>query len=304
MARIRFYPRNMASGGCSRLRDELRRRGHNVFKVRGNGAYRPRLGDTVINWGNETVPAFYRTGSSSGIKNIPANVRVAQNKLETFRRLQANNVSIPPFTTDRASAQVWLNEGHEVLVRTLLESSGGRGIEVYSDRRSQIPRAPLYVQYIKKMNEYRVHVFNGQVIDITEKKRRREFDGERDAHIRNLDNGYVFVRDNVQAHESVGPLAIAAVQALGLDFGAVDIIYNRRRNQAYVLEVNTAPGLEGTTVERYADAIESILRTPRPPAPINRPRATTGRMQSGTGPINPDSRPRFNNDRDNDNTEF
>jgi D-alanine-D-alanine ligase-like ATP-grasp enzyme len=35
----------------------------------------------------------------------------------------------------------------------------------------------------------------------------------------------------------------------------VDIIYNRQRNQHYVLEVNTRPGLTGTTLTRYVAAI-------------------------------------------------
>jgi D-alanine-D-alanine ligase-like ATP-grasp enzyme len=45
-----------------------------------------------------------------------------------------------------------------------------------------------------------------------------------------------------------------------LDFGAVDIIYNAKRNECYVLEVNTAPGLEGTTVEKYATKFASELK--------------------------------------------
>ena len=47
----------------------------------------------------------------------------------------------------------------------------------------------------------------------------------------------------------------AAIKALGLDFGAVDIIYNEAEDQHYVLEVNTAPGLEGTTLQKYTEAI-------------------------------------------------
>lgn len=313
MARIRFYPRNMGSGGCSRLRDELRRRGHNVFKVRGNGSYVPRAADTVISWGNST-PKGWR------ILNGPAPIGNAQNKLRTFQALEQAGVSIPPFTTDRNVARTWLENDVEVLARTLLEASGGRGITVVSPDDDTLPQAPLYVQYIKKMNEYRVHVFNGQVIDITEKKRRREFDGQRDTHIRNLDNGYVFIRDDVRPDASVGPLAVSAVHALGLDFGAVDIIWNNRRHQAYVLEVNTAPGLEGTTVERYADAIERLAGPPRQrparPAPVNRPRLTEGARRGGTGAVRtqrpsvrptqppPAPRPRFNNDRNNDNTDF
>ena len=43
--------------------------------------------------------------------------------------------------------------------------------------------------------------------------------------------------------------ATKAVAALGLDFGAVDVIYNEKYGRAYVLEVNTAPGLgEGIAI--------------------------------------------------------
>ena len=52
--------------------------------------------------------------------------------------------------------------------------------------------------------------------------------------------------------------SIAAVQHVGLDFGAVDIIYNQREDSSYVLEINTAPGLMGTTGERYAEAFGNI----------------------------------------------
>jgi glutathione synthase/RimK-type ligase-like ATP-grasp enzyme len=39
--------------------------------------------------------------------------------------------------------------------------------------------------------------------------------------------------------------------ASGLDFGAVDVIWNERQQRAYVLEINSAPGLEGTTIDDY-----------------------------------------------------
>jgi D-alanine-D-alanine ligase-like ATP-grasp enzyme len=44
-----------------------------------------------------------------------------------------------------------------------------------------------------------------------------------------------------------------------LDFGAIDIIYNESRDQAYVLEVNTAPGLTGQTIQSYADAFRHLV---------------------------------------------
>jgi len=118
----------------------------------------------------------------------------------------------------------------------------------------ELPKAPLYVLYKKKRSEYRVHVFNGQVIDVSEKRKRRGIDRD-DGYIRNLANGWVFCRDGIVEPADLRDLAIRAVQALGLNFGACDIIWNERENKCYVLEVNTAPGLEGTTLQRYVDAI-------------------------------------------------
>ena len=46
-----------------------------------------------------------------------------------------------------------------------------------------------------------------------------------------------------------------AIKVLGLDFGAVDIIYNKQEDKWYVLEVNTAPGIYGTTLDKYVNAI-------------------------------------------------
>ena len=52
-----------------------------------------------------------------------------------------------------------------------------------------------------------------------------------------------------------GSLAFAASE---LDFGAVDIIFNERENKAYVLEINSAPGLEGSTIQDYATMLQSL----------------------------------------------
>ena len=65
----------------------------------------------------------------------------------------------------------------------------------------------------------------------------------------------MFCRDDVVRNDTMDLLAISAVDSLGLDFGAVDIIWNESEDQYYVLEVNTAPGVEGTTLQKYTEAI-------------------------------------------------
>jgi D-alanine-D-alanine ligase-like ATP-grasp enzyme len=118
----------------------------------------------------------------------------------------------------------------------------------------------LFTRGIKDGKEYRVHVFKGVVIDIVEKRRRNGVDESvADSSIRNLANGYVYCREDVSLALNGKLAAISAVVALGLDFGAVDLIY--KDDKPYILEVNTAPGLEGTTMTRYVNAITTIGST-------------------------------------------
>jgi glutathione synthase/RimK-type ligase-like ATP-grasp enzyme len=115
----------------------------------------------------------------------------------------------------------------------------------------------LYVEYIKKKEEYRVHVAFGHIIDVQRKGRNRDVpDEDVNWQVRNHGNGFIYMRGGVDIPDCCRSLALAAVESLGLDFGAVDVIWNEHEDRWYVLEVNTAPGLSGTTLEKYADAFD------------------------------------------------
>jgi hypothetical protein len=161
-----------------------------------------------------------------------------------------------PWTVDMAQVRTWLMEGHLVVSRTILTGSGGMGIHVAEGARADVVEAPLYTRYVKKSAEYRVHVFRDSVIRVQEKRRKRGV--PINTAIRNHQNGWVFceVADpQVLPHMLAVPtMAVGATNALGLDFGAVDMIYNRHHGW-YVLEINTAPGLEGSTLTAYANAV-------------------------------------------------
>ena len=186
------------------------------------------------------------------------------NKVQQFNAFTTQNVSCPKYTTD---AQRVRELGRTVFARTLINSTGGKGIiECDTTLDTPIPRAPLYTEYIPKKAEYRVHVFNGQVIDIQQKKKRREFNQDnRDTRIRNLSNGYIYSRDGIVPPDGLSDLAIRAVSAVGYSYGAVDIIFNERRNACYVLEVNSRPGLMNTTLERYSEALINQFNLTRKP---------------------------------------
>lgn len=160
----------------------------------------------------------------------------------------------PDYTTDRYTAMKWLIEGHTVVERHILNGNSGAGIRlVEPGGEEEIEKAPLYVKYIPKKQEYRVHVCGGQAVDIQRKARRHDVDdADINWKIRNHDNGFIFARneDGVVPPDVINQ-AVRAVNSLGLAFGAVDVIFNDKKQEAYVLEVNTAPGLSGATLEGY-----------------------------------------------------
>lgn len=210
----------------------------------------------VINWGASQLLERMRV-TDTRIVNTPKQVKIAGNKLFAFQALQGGpNIRIPEFTTDRTVAQEWVPQSG-VVVRHVLSGHSGNGIEVV--REGELPRAPLYTKLLKKKKEFRVHVMDGEVIDVQEKRKRSDYEGEFDSTVRNYHTGWVYCRGNIEQPDGLAEQAIGAVQALGLDFGAVDILYNQHYNTCTILEVNTAPGLEGTTITNYEQAFRRLL---------------------------------------------
>ena len=253
-----IYAHNPNSCGAAALSAELvaKRIRHIDSK------YTPRDHHVVINWGGSFIlPYILHKGT---IINDVGSVALASDKLAYFRAVEYSNtlagnkvVPIPPWTEDIGVAEGWIGEGKTVVCRTLLNASGGKGI-VLVDKKEDLVDAPLYVQYIPKKEEYRVHIVNGKVIHVQRKARLNTTpDQYVDWRIRNMANGFIFAfKDNKPIPPKVIEAGLNALRPVSLDFGAVDVIWNEKKQEAYVLEVNTAPGLTGTTVTKYAEAFK------------------------------------------------
>lgn len=250
---LSIFPYNPASESAKGLAENL---GIKRIKKQGSN-FRGNPDKVVINWGNSMIdnPEI----SKCQVINKPEAVALAADKLKCFNSLEAFGVRIPSFTTDRNIAWDWLVEGNEIVCRTILNGHSGEGI-VLASTTEQLVDAPLYVRYIPKKQEYRVHVFKGRTVDVQRKARNKDVpDDKVDWKIRNHGNGFVFCRNEHlgDVPRDVTVQAEHAIVALGLDFGAVDVIYNDKYNRAYVLEVNTAPGLTGETLEKYTKLFET-----------------------------------------------
>jgi hypothetical protein len=194
----------------------------------------------------------YRTTPARVRARTPVLFLGGIDKRSQYSAFVSANVSCPAHTDVLANALLFGSK--RICVRHLTNASEGRGLEIVEREGCNI-QAPLYTEYIPKKREFRVHVWADAVIDVQQKRRRVDHAGERDPHIRNTANGYVFCRDGVVEPDDLRGLALAAVRSLGRSYGAVDVIWNEARNKSYVLEVNSRPGMEGTTLEKYADAI-------------------------------------------------
>lgn len=221
-----------------------------------NSKYIHKQSHLVINWGSTTQHPGVCSMPGAILNNHVA-VKYATNKILCLESLSEHGVPHVEFTTDQTVAQAWVDAGHVTYGRSLVSSSGGRGINIYSS--GTVVAAPLFTKYFPTRKEYRVHVFKGTVIDITQKKRRS--DTEVNNQIRNHDNGWVFCHNDIEPIGDTNErIAIDGVQALGLDFGAIDLLIDRN-GRAVICEVNSAPGIEGTTLERYTTAFKSYLES-------------------------------------------
>jgi glutathione synthase/RimK-type ligase-like ATP-grasp enzyme len=215
----------------------------------------------ILNWGCSV--SHPRIDNSHGVFviNKPECVAIACNKLSFARRASYNASNglvaprVPETTESSEKALEWLSEGIVVFARTLLTSHSGRGIVEMESPQDMVP-AKLYSKYVKKTHEYRVHIFGDDVIQVDRKARRLDVqDEDVNWRVRNNDNGFTYCR-NVQCPQDIQDQAIKAIQMCGLDFGAVDVLWNERQQKAYVCEVNTAPGLEGITLDNYLKEIK------------------------------------------------
>lgn len=249
-----IMPYRMGSKSSRALAREL-----NVTRVFPNKRYRGRPNHILINWGyarQPDVPVKYCKEILNPFSSIP----YVSNKLQFFKYdSEARKV---PYTTNIEEAKDFIQHYGVVYCRVVLNGRGGRGI-VIAEHPDQLVDASLYTAKIKG-KEYRVHVFKGNAFHIQQKRKMsseklEELGITHTKGIRNHENGYVFtINDMETPSQDTISQAIQVINDYALDFGAVDIIENKI-GKGYVLEINSAPGLEGTTLDKYTQIFKNYL---------------------------------------------
>lgn len=199
----------------------------------------------IINWGADDVV----TAPRSVVMNKPEGIRTIRNKFKAFVKLRQANVRVPEFWTDRQQADA--ERGNRIILeRHTLTGESGEGI-VVKRREEALGEAPMYVEYVKKTAEFRVHVVGGAAVFCQQKRRDSDSEQTNDQKlIRNHANGWVFCVNDIDPdiEEQLRVTAEQAAAACGVEFAAVDLIVGKVTGEIYVLELNSKPGLSSPSV--------------------------------------------------------
>lgn len=179
------------------------------------------------------------------------------NKIQQYEWFKQQGISALEFTTNIAQAGAWLDDGKTVFGRKYLNSSCGKGIVIAEDGESgyKLVGCPVFTLYKKKKREFRVHVFMDTVVSVVEKRKKTGWTDQRDTKVRNLANGYIFCQQVENEPAGLRELALAAAKVSPSDFRGVDIGYNERNDELFIIEVNSAPGITGTNIHKYVEGI-------------------------------------------------
>lgn len=231
----------------------------NKFKPLTRKAFRKRTQrrfntDVILRWGSTEV--FNNLRGRIELNTLDA-VTNASNKLTMMQKLVGANIP---------TANILFNPYNEQqdVIDNFRDDNGGFFVRGYNDIVRYDDTVLLNDKYISKpvenkRREYRVHVFNGEIIAIYEK-----IPNDENVRLFKSHNCHFELKniDNCRLTQDDKQVCIDAVSSLGLLFGGVDLMRDKNK-KVYVSEVNSAPALNGTNIDRYVTKITEYVQAMR-----------------------------------------
>lgn len=177
-------------------------------------------------------------------------------------------------------------------------------------QQAKIEGAQYIQQYIDIKDEYRLHVVDGKVVYAVKKTQRdnhkeafvahwlehvenyaakkeavldkatvdiilgrmaRKFATGVDMIVRSNTRGWKFSKITLdKLDKGLADEAVKALKAINFDYGAVDCCITTD-NKPYVIECNSGPGLEGSSLDAWVDALKKLVTPPEVKKPVAAP---------------------------------
>jgi glutathione synthase/RimK-type ligase-like ATP-grasp enzyme len=183
--------------------------------------------------------------------NKKENVNNAANKQTMMKLLSENNITIPKLLMSPHGKDLsgHLNNKGMCYIR-------GANHVVRYDNATRPGDLYLTKPVGNGKREYRVHIFNNEVIAVYRKKPNEE--GVKILKSHNCK----FIKVSTETSrcgDNVIDMCKRAVRVMGLDFAGVDVIVDKDGN-FFILEVNSAPGLNSENIKRYGEVFIKKIR--------------------------------------------
>lgn len=211
----------------------------------------------IINWGNSIFhdEKFFRL-------NSPSSVSIASNKTKARRVLQSAGVIVP---------RTWfhgdINIDFPVIARPSHHHAGKHffvlnNLQQLRELQLKVDTTDWYFSAIfNKTHEYRVHCAHGKILMISDKPL---LAGELRANHAVVEDAWRALKWS-EFNPLVCEESLKAIEAVGLDYGAVDTMYNAETNSVAICEINTSPSITTTyTSGKYAAYFDWVIRNKFP----------------------------------------
>lgn len=206
----------------------------------------------IINWGNHIF-----SNDSLFKLNVPSSIALASNKAISRMVLEDSGVAVPRTWFDRFSAVL------PVIARPPYHHAGKKFFLVENvaqmlELKSKENLSDWYFSEIfPKTHEYRVHCAHGKVLMISQKVL---LEGELRANQAVTEQSWPALKWS-EFNPVVCEESLKAIEVLGLDYGAVDIMYNSKDNSVAICEVNTSPSISTNySSGKYAAYFDWVIR--------------------------------------------
>ena len=181
----------------------------------------------------------YRKVTSNSLMNRYEAVKLATNKPIARAVMLLNGVHTPEPIGEHSMPPYVARPAH---------TSRGRHF-MYIERNEDLWKVPCgwhVMDYYPKVKEYRVHVASGKILYISDKMYE---EGNLQANHAVTQNSWRVLKWDEYDPEMCS-MSVKAVKALGLDFGAVDMMVGEISPKYCVCEINTAPTLTTSELGR------------------------------------------------------
>lgn len=225
------------------------------------------------------LPVYFRQQAVPDLENV---IRWGSTRPLTISGRELNTAEAIARSSDKGNARLLLaeqgiavpkkTESQFPLVARTSRHSQGSGFYLchneYDVERAKRLGATYFSQFYPKQNEYRVHIGSGKCLLMSVKE------GDKSAYVWNKrKSNFTFrhLRRSVWLEDdhlrNMVRASKKAVAALGLDFGAVDVLADAEGDYPpfVVSEVNTSPALSPLAVKKYATYFATQLGLPYDP---------------------------------------